>query len=165
MLVVVVCVYTEKFCYSCILPAHFWQFSPCCITQQLCVETGRYHKEYRSGVHRRAECSAGDNSSSEVRRCVQAGIIKNNFSTLPWTSATHQMRQQYLMVNAEVKEDEDDCLPSLQLIGGCHLSMQLKQLQFHVLASIQTVTSKRFTFSRFNSNCPLARNHRKFPGN
>jgi len=38
-------------------------------------------------------------------------MSQNNFSTLPWTPATHQERQQYLMVNAEVKEDEDGCLP------------------------------------------------------
>lgn len=74
---------------------------------------GRHHKEYSSGVHRREECSARDNTSSQVRRCVPEGMIQNNFSTLPWTSATHQVRQQYPMVNAEVKEDEDGCLPSL----------------------------------------------------
>lgn len=113
VLVVAVCIYTEKFRYSCISPAHFLQFSPCHITQQLCVETGRHHKEYRSGVHSRGECSAWDNASSQVRRCLPAEMIQNNFSTLPWTSATHQARQQYLMVNAEVRKDEDGCLPSL----------------------------------------------------
>lgn len=70
-------------------------------------------QKYGSGVHRREECSAGDNIFfSQVTGCVPAGMTQNNFSTLPWTSATHQARQQYLMVNAEVKEDEDGCLPS-----------------------------------------------------
>lgn len=44
---------------------------------------------------------------------VPVGMTQNTFTALPWTSATYQARQQYLTVNAEVKEDEDGCLLSV----------------------------------------------------
>lgn len=72
----------------------------------------RYYKEYRSGGHRREESTAGENVFFTSHRVCPSRNDSNNFSTLPWISATHHEGQQYLMVNAEVKEDEDGYLLS-----------------------------------------------------
>lgn len=74
--------------------------------------TGRHYKECRSGSHRREERTAGENVFFTSHGLCPSRNDSNNFSTLRWISATYQARQQYLMVNAEVKEDEDGCLLS-----------------------------------------------------
>lgn len=99
---------------------------------------------------------------SRVTGCVPEGMTQNKFSTLPWASATHQTRQQYLIKSRRMRMDV--CPPPTGRRASSINATRIAPVP-HPGLNPDGAGSKRLTSSRFSPSCPLTSSCRSFPGN